>query len=189
MLHSCMTPGGSFRHTGQSAISNILNGSRRVKVEEADIIYSFLGISRSSSVQMVPVIGLACAGNWKEAILAPPGGMMPIPSNAASRRSFAVEVKGDSMDHLIPDGGFVIVDPEQTQLFSDRVYLIENEEHEAQVKRYRSNPAPRASLSGRANCSGYWPRGLEGFTPLKCGRGVLFSSIRLIVVRRIRMAA
>ncbi|MDT9598648.1 LexA family transcriptional regulator [Sphingosinicella rhizophila] len=125
----------------QSAISNILKGSRRVKVEEADLIYSFLGISRTPSVQMVPVIGLASAGNWKEAIIAPPGGMMPVPSKAAGRKAFAVEVKGDSMDRIIPDGGFAIVDPEQTQLFNDKVYLIQNEEHDAQVKLYRSNPA------------------------------------------------
>lgn len=125
----------------QSAISNILNGGRRVKVEEADLIYSHLGISRTPSIQLVPVIGLTSAGNWKEAILAPPGGMMPVPSNVASRKSFAVEVKGDSMDKIIPDGGFALVDPDQTQLFNEKVYLIENEEHDAQVKRYRSNPA------------------------------------------------
>lgn len=124
----------------QSAISNILNGSRRVKVEEAETIYSFLGIGRSPAVQLVPIIGLTSAGNWREAILVP-GGVMPVPNNVAGARAFAVEVKGDSMDKIIPDGGYAIVDPDQTQLYNDRVYLIQNGDHEAQVKLYRSNPA------------------------------------------------
>ncbi|MDT9600049.1 LexA family transcriptional regulator [Sphingosinicella rhizophila] len=125
----------------QSAISNILKGSRRVKVEEAELIYSFLGISRTPSVRVVPIIGLTSAGNWKEAILAPGGGAMPVPTHVAGAKAFAVEVKGDSMDRIIPDGGFAIVDPDQTQLYNDKVYLIENDEHDAQVKLYRSNPA------------------------------------------------
>ena len=124
----------------QSAVSNILNGSRRVKVEEAETIYSFLGIGRSPDVQQVPIIGLASAGNWREAILVR-GGTMPVPPNVAGAKAFAIEVKGDSMDKIIPDGGFAIVDPDQTQLYNDKVYLIQNGEHEAQVKLYRSNPA------------------------------------------------
>ena len=124
----------------QSAVSNILNGSRRVKVEEAETIYSFLGIRRRPDVQLVPIIGLASAGNWREAILVP-GGTMPVPNNVAGERSFAIEVKGDSMDRIIPDGGFAVVDPDQVQLFNDKIYLIQNGEHDAQVKLYRSNPA------------------------------------------------
>ncbi len=124
----------------QSAVSNILKGTRRVKVEEAETIYSYLDIKKTPSVQFVPVIGLCSAGNWREAILAP-GGVMPVPNSVAGPRAFAVEVKGDSMDKIIPDGGFAIVDPDQVQLYNDKVYLIQNSEHEAQVKRYRSNPA------------------------------------------------
>jgi phage repressor protein C with HTH and peptisase S24 domain len=124
----------------QSAISNILSGERQVKVEEATNIYRFLGIKETPRVQFVPVIGLTSAGNWREAIQTP-GGVMPVPLNVAGKRAFAVEVKGDSMDRIIPDGGFAIVDPDQTQLYTDKVYLIQNEEHEAQVKLYRSNPA------------------------------------------------
>ncbi len=124
----------------QSAVSNILNGTRRVKVEEADLIYNYLGIKRQPAVHLVPVIGLCSAGAWREAILSP-GGVMPVPNGVASSRAFAVEVKGDSMDKISPDGGYAIVDPDQTQLYNDKVYLIQNGEHEAQVKLYRSNPA------------------------------------------------
>lgn len=124
----------------QSAVANILAGIRQVKVHEASYIYNRLGLNRDSDVHIVPIIGLTSAGNWREAILAP-GGVMPVPNSVAGVRAFAVEIRGDSMDRIIPDGGFVVVDPDQTQLYTDKVYLIENGEHEAQVKMYRSNPA------------------------------------------------
>jgi repressor LexA len=131
----------------QSAISNILNGARQVKVHEASLIFKILGLSRTPDIQMVPVIGLTNAGNWREAI-ASPGGTVPMPSGKAGPRCFAVEVKGDSMDQLFEEGEYVVCDPEQTQLYNDKVYLIENAEHETTVKVYRANPArfePRSS--------------------------------------------
>jgi len=124
----------------QSAVSNILNGTRQVKVQEASDIYSFIGIRREPQIDLVPIIGLSSAGNWREAILVP-GGVMPVPRGVAGSRAFAVEVKGDSMDRIIPDGGFAIVDPDQSQLYNDKIYLIENVDFETQVKLYRSNPA------------------------------------------------
>lgn len=124
----------------QSAVSNILNGARQVKVHEASLIYKILGLSRNADIQMVPVIGLTNAGNWREAV-ASPGGQVPMPSGKAGSRAFAVEVKGDSMDHLFQEGEYVVCDPDQTQLYNDKVYLIENDEHETTVKLYRANPA------------------------------------------------
>jgi SOS-response transcriptional repressor LexA len=126
----------------QSAISNLLKGphKRQVKAHEASFIYRRLGLERSASIQVVPIIGLASAGRWQEAILAS-GGVLPMPRGVASERAFAVEIKGDSMDKIIPEGGYAVVDPDQTNLYNDKVYLIENGEHEAQVKLYRSNPA------------------------------------------------
>jgi repressor LexA len=124
----------------QSAVSNILNGSRRVKVEEADTIYKVLGLHRQPNVQLIPIIGLTNAGNWREAIQHPDGAL-PMASGIASDRAFAVEVKGDSLDRIVQDGEFVVCDPDQRQLYDGNVYLIENTEFETQIKVYRSNPA------------------------------------------------
>src|SRR5687767_2895554 len=66
----------------QSAVSNILNGTRQVKVHEASLIFKVLGLDRPSDVQMIPVIGLTNAGNWREAI-AQPGGTVPMPRGRA----------------------------------------------------------------------------------------------------------
>lgn len=137
-----LTQDGLAREMGlhQSAVHNILAGKRGVKADEASYIYRRLGIDRIPDIHLVPIIGLTSAGNWREAILRS-GGVMPVPNRVAGERAFAVEVLGDSMDRIIPDGGFAVVDPDQTQLYNDKVYLIQNDEHEAQVKLYRSNPA------------------------------------------------
>jgi len=124
----------------QSAVSNLLAGTRQVKVHEASYIYKRLGIETERAVAFVPVIGISSAGNWREAVRLPLR-QMPLPSGLAGERAFAVELRGDSMDNMIEDGSFIVVDPDQSQLYNDRVYLIENEEHETQVKLYKSNPA------------------------------------------------
>lgn len=128
--------------TSQSAVSNILKGKRRLKLEEADVIGRFLGIHepQAPQIQFVPIIGMSAAGNWREAIELP-GGRLPLPPDIAGPRSFAVEVRGDSMDRLIPDGGYVVVDPDKGELFNGRSYLLQNEDGETTVKCYRSDPA------------------------------------------------
>ena len=126
--------------TSQSAISNILAGVRGVKVEEAAAIYSFLGLRQQPQVRQVPIIGWTSAGNWREAVRHAIG-RMPVANKVAGPKSFAVEVQGDSMDRIIPEGGFVVVDPDQVQPVNGKIYLIENDEHESQVKMYRTGPA------------------------------------------------
>lgn len=91
-------------------------------------------------VAFVPVIGISSAGNWREAIELPTR-KMPMPADRGGANCFALEAVGDSMDRMISDGATVVVDPDQTQLYNDKVYLIENGEHETQIKLYRSNPA------------------------------------------------
>lgn len=127
----------------QSAVSRMLKGERRVKLEEAETISKFLGLASSNptpQIQFVPIVGMSNAGNWREAIHLPLG-QMPIAPGIAGPDSFAVEVRGDSMDKLIPDGGYVVVDPSKTELFNGRSYLIQNEDGETTVKAYRSDPA------------------------------------------------
>lgn len=126
--------------TSQSAVSNMLNGSRDVKVDERNRIADYLGIDLEPRAQWVPVIGLASAGVWQEAILMPVK-EIPVPARTAGKRAFGVEIVGDSMDKLLPEGGWAIVDPDQRDLYAGRVYLIANGDHETTVKRYCGDPA------------------------------------------------
>lgn len=124
----------------QPAISEIINGGRRLRIDEAEIIKQFIGIEDAPQIQWVPLIGLASAGSWNEAVIMPER-QRPIPMGSAGKRAFAVEIRGDSMDKILPEGGWAIVDPDQTGLYIKGVYLIENGEHDATIKRYMGEPA------------------------------------------------
>lgn len=125
-----------------SAVSKIFSGERAVKVEEAAKIYEFLDLRQieGTGVRSIPIIGLAAAGNWRDAVVMPLGQMV-IPEHLTGDRAFAIEVKGDSMNLLIDDGGWVAVDPEDQVLKAGKCYLIQNEEFGVTVKRYMSKPA------------------------------------------------
>jgi SOS-response transcriptional repressor LexA len=151
----------------QSAVSALLAGKRRVAVDEAAAIYRLLGLDRPAvagqppsfdpqvasarlregdpggsvpDYGVVPVIGIAGAGRWREAVEVPLG-HMPVPGRLAGRGVFGIAVNGDSMDLLIEDGGLILVDAGQKELSPGGVYLIANSSGEATVKRYRRDPA------------------------------------------------
>lgn len=126
--------------TSQSAVSNLFKGKRRLKVDERARIATFLGIEEETNVQWVPLIGLASAGAWAEAIQVS-GKMVPIMRRIAGKRAFAVTIKGDSMNLLLPEGGYAVVDPDQTSLYAGKVYVLENGDCETTVKRYLGDPA------------------------------------------------
>lgn len=126
------------RLTSQSAMSNILKGKRRVTAEEARIIYNYLGIKDEPNFRVAPVIGITSAGNWREAIEVPIGSI-PYPSSVAGPRAFGLEVSGDSMDLVIEDGGWVLIDPDRKELRPGSCYLISNGD-EATVKMYQRTP-------------------------------------------------
>lgn len=138
----------------QSAFSNILKGKRRVTAEEAKVAYDFLGIKAEPSIQMVPVIGITNAGNWREAIQMPLGNV-PVPLGRASEEAFALEVSGDSMNLLIEDGGYAVIDPRQKELRDGKCYLIQNSEAEATVKCYRRSPARFEPMSTNPTHTGW----------------------------------
>lgn len=91
-------------------------------------------------VRWVPLIGLASAGAWREAISFSMG-EVSVRADKAGRKAFAVEICGDSMDKILPEGGWAVVDPDMTSLYDEKVYLVMNADYDATLKRYRSNPA------------------------------------------------
>jgi SOS-response transcriptional repressor LexA len=125
--------------TSQSAVSNILKGVRRVTPAEVADISHLLGMSEGPAARSIPFIGLASAGVWQEAIEMT-GGNRFIPSRMCGKRAFAVEIVGDSMDKLLPEGGWAVVDPDQKHLYTGKVYIIANADEETTVKRYCGDP-------------------------------------------------
>ena len=66
--------------------------------------------------------------------------MVPVPAEAAGPRAFAVKPLGDSMDKLVSEEGYVVVDPDQRELLDNKVYAFRNEHGESTFKRYRESP-------------------------------------------------
>lgn len=130
----------------QTKVSAIIHGRRRLQTREAAILTRFLGLEKEPDIHMVPIIGLASAGAWQEAV-ALPARWQPVPSGVAGKRAFGVEIKGDSMNLLLGEGGWAVIDPDQDHLYSGSVYLVENGDHEATVKRYMSDPARLVPVS------------------------------------------
>lgn len=133
----------------QSAMSNILNGTRQVKADEATAIYSYLGLrlgTAGAHVHNIPIIGISAAGSWRESIQMPIG-LISIPPQLAGSRSFAVEIHGDSMDKLFPDGTYLVIDPDQKELRPNKCYLLQNGDHETTVKCYQRDPSRFVPMS------------------------------------------
>ena len=128
--------------THTSALAKILNGTRRVKVEEAARIYRELGLIgiEHRGTRSIPLIGFASAGSWREAVEMSIGRMI-VPENVVGKRAFAIEVQGDSMNELIENGGWIVIDPDDKVLVSGKSYLLQTPDYETTVKRYRANPA------------------------------------------------
>lgn len=92
-----------------------------------------------SGIAFIPKIGKIAAGNWQEAVKLTQE-YTPIPNGISGKRLFALEAMGDSMDRLIPDGGFVVIDPDRRELVHDKVYAAMNSEGDTTVKRYCESP-------------------------------------------------
>lgn len=70
----------------------------------------------AATVTRVPLISWTTAGGWADIADPYPAGegerMVEAPNNAGPR-SFALKVRGDSMEPKIPDGSVVVVDPDR----------------------------------------------------------------------------
>lgn len=91
-----------------------------------------------AEVREIPLVGRIAAGNWREAIEVP---LRYVSVAGAPRDAFALEPEGDSMNVILPDGGYVVIDPNDADLREGKIYAVMNGEGETTLKRYRSNPA------------------------------------------------
>lgn len=132
--------------TTSNQLVKLENGDRRLSDHWADRLAPPLGVQPYEllmpddvpiQMRMVPLIGQVSCGNWIEAVQTTG---RRVPTMFGGPKSFALEPIGDSMDKLIPEGGFIVVDPEQLGLVSGKAYVIMNGDGEATAKMYRENP-------------------------------------------------
>lgn len=90
-------------------------------------------------VRVVPIVGRIAAGNWQEAI-AVSDESIAIPSHLRGANLFALRPAGDSMDRVVKEGGFIVVDPDDRELRDKKFYVIMNGGAEATFKQFCANP-------------------------------------------------
>lgn len=147
-----------------STIAKLENGRQALSVDYLLEIGRILGVDpaeiimpREGTARFVPIIGMVAAGNWQEAIEMA-NEAMPIPSDVGGPNCFALRIEGDSMDKVVPDGGAIVVDPDQRDLVANKHYVVMNAEGETTFKKVStdplallpcsSNPAHRAIMVG-----------------------------------------
>jgi SOS-response transcriptional repressor LexA len=117
---------------------------RKITVEEMEGIKAALsagaGGVEHQPIGSIPIIGQVAAGNWRQAVQRSMVAM-PRPDPSIPPQAFALKIEGDSMDLLVEEGGVVVVDPQDKDLFEGRYYVITNGDGEATFKQYKSNPA------------------------------------------------
>lgn len=91
-------------------------------------------------VHHIPVLGEVPAGNWREAVKLSRQTMLA-PEPEIPPAAYALRVRGDSMDDIVDDGGWIVIDPTDTDLYGGRLYVIRNGDGEMTFKRYREGPA------------------------------------------------
>lgn len=132
--------------TTANQLVKLENGDRRLSDHWADRLANPLGVQAYElmlpegvpiELRMVPMLGSVSCGNWKEAVQS---ASRRVPSVFGGPNSFALEPDGDSMNKLIPLGGYIVVDPDQLGLSDGKAYVIMNGDGEATAKLYRSNP-------------------------------------------------
>ena len=127
-------------------ITEMKKGARRIQPDEMAVLAKFFSMGQTESannnthIVWVPVIGMAAAGSWREAITFP-SYVVPHHRMPGCNQAFAVEVHGDSMDLLLPERSWAVIDPDQRRLIERKVYLISNGDGDTTIKRYRENPS------------------------------------------------
>jgi SOS-response transcriptional repressor LexA len=122
-----------------SAVTELYADRRNLRYEEALVLLQMLG--RAPRAGGVPLIGLAGAGNWVEAVSGTDRVATPPQLLEPGQDIFAVEIVGESMNLLLPNGSIAFVDPHDRDLYAGKLYLLQNAQGEATVKRYRVDPA------------------------------------------------
>lgn len=131
-------------------VSKSLTGTRQFKAAEMlrviQVLRGPVVTTPSRSVRMIPVIGEVAASTWREAVRRPID-EMPAFDTDISANAFGLEIVGDSMNLLAPEGGVAVVDPDDKALYPGRRYVVVNGEGETTFKEFANDPARLVPLS------------------------------------------
>ncbi len=126
-----------------TTIAKLESNTRGLTTKWIEKLAKALGVSEGEVTgsapagRKVPLIGQIAAGAWREAIHDPDGWVYAPPGGP---NVFALRPDGDSLNKIIMDGAYVLVDPDIVELVEGKLYAVRNEGGEATLKIYRTSP-------------------------------------------------
>ncbi|MBR8750408.1 hypothetical protein IX317_002130 [Fusobacterium sp. DD29] len=79
---------------------------------------------KSDILIKVPVMAVASAGTGQLNYQAAPIKHITIPKNGYNDRTYVIQVEGDSMEPVIKDGSYIVVDPDDTEIIDEKIYVV-----------------------------------------------------------------
>lgn len=131
--------GRGIKHVEMVAIERAL-AAKRAEVEGGE------GEATLPALPKIPLLGDVPAGPPQQAIELS-GKWHPVSDPDTPPRAYALRVKGDSMDKLVPDGATITIDPDDRDLWDGAQYVVRTQDGEATFKEYHANPARLVPLS------------------------------------------
>jgi repressor LexA len=116
--------------------------ARKFRVEEMDGIRAAFAKDEEprAPVRRIPWLGGVPGGPLKPA-LEKAGRYFAISDPDTPARAYALTVEGDSMDLVAPDGTTIVIDPDDTDLWPNRRYVVRTRDGETTFKEFQVDPA------------------------------------------------
>ena len=116
---------------------------RKLNVDEMDLIRAALSdesVEGARPVRSIPWLGDVPASDFRAAEEF--GGRRFLVSDPETPvGAYALTVKGDSMDLIVPDGASIVIDPDDTALWPGRRYVVMTEDGDKTFKEFQADPA------------------------------------------------
>jgi SOS-response transcriptional repressor LexA len=127
----------------ENHLSKALSGTRQFKVTEMDAIRAELAPDPEDddqAIRTVPLLGEVPAGKFQPAEQVG-GRRWAVSDPETPARAYALTVKGDSMDLVVPNGATLVIDPDDTAFWPGRRYVVRTEDGQTTFKEYQEGPA------------------------------------------------
>lgn len=120
------------------------SAGRRFTVQEMDKIRAALRPDDDDEalprIRTIPLLGEVPAGALRPA-LQQAARRVPVSDPETPPNAYALTVRGDSMDLIVPDGSTLVIDPDDHSLWPGRRYVVQTEDGETTFKEFQADPA------------------------------------------------
>lgn len=143
----------AFRQINQNTLTSHENGNRDISRKAAEMYATLFKVdagwllygekeSAGGSEVLVPVLSRVSAGNlrYQQGVTASEIERHVKVADLPKGVWYALEVEGDSMDRIAPDGAVIIFDRSDDKLLDGKYYIFALENGETTFKRYKKSP-------------------------------------------------